>query len=330
MGTTTVVDHVQCMGCHQSHTAPSGLRLLRQETITGTCLTCHAGGSTKPQGPNVGEEIVKFARHDTNPPIDVANHSPDETACSDCQEPHTMRVGKSSPPSVRTNFGEQSGVSAMDIPLPRARFEYEVCFKCHADRQEIEPRISRAILQTNWRLMFSRSAISFHPVEGRGVSPSVISLLPPQTTGSIIYCTDCHSSDTGKTAGRFGASGPHGSETPGLLIAQYDTTDYSVENANTYALCYRCHNRNSILSDQSFKSHKLHILDQKTPCSACHDPHGISSAQGTRIHNSHLINFDIRIVQKSSTGVREFNSTGMRSGNCTLKCHGVDHINFSY
>jgi hypothetical protein len=205
-----------------------------------------------------------------------------------------------------------------------------VCFKCHGDRQDVQPRISRAIFQSNWRLMFSTSAISFHPVEARGVNPYVPSLLPPQTPGSIIYCTDCHSSDQGRRAGRYGADGPHGSETPGLLVARYDTTDYTNESADAYAACYRCHNRNSILTDQSFKLHKLHIVDKKTPCSACHDPHGISSAQGTRQHNSHLINFDIRIVLKSSTGVREYNSKGLRSGTCTLKCHGVDHVNFPY
>ena len=330
VGPTTVTNHTNCLGCHQNHTSPSGIKLLKQATITGTCVSCHGGGTTKPQGPNVGDDIRKFANHDTSPPIELAKHSPGDSACSDCHDPHTMQTATATAPGIRGNFGHVAGVSAQGTPVKIARYEYEVCFRCHGDKQELVPRITRAINQPNMRLKLSTSAVSFHPVEGRGVNMAVTSLKPEFTTASTIYCTDCHSSDSGKKAGGSGASGPHGSENAGLLVEQYETADYTAESSQSYALCYRCHDRASILSDQSFKLHKIHIADRKTPCSACHDPHGISSTQGTKGHNSFLINFDARIVQKSSNGKREFTSTGVRTGTCSLNCHGVDHFGFGY
>src|ERR1019366_3734104 len=125
--------------------------------------------------------------------------------------PHTMKTAPTQAPTIRANFGQLAGVSASGNPVNPARFEYEVCFNCHGDRQDIDPHITRQIRQKNMRLMLSTAAVSFHPVEGRGVNPSVPSLLPPYTTGSTIYCTQCHSSESGKLAGGMGASGPHGS-----------------------------------------------------------------------------------------------------------------------
>lgn len=331
VGTTTVVHHMECAGCHQNHTAPSGVALLKKETISQTCLSCHGGTSKPPQGPNIASELDKFAYHDTNPPIDLAKHAPAESACIDCHDAHTMKTSLADrAPFIRSVFGEVSGVTAAGKPRSPARFEYEVCFKCHGDQQAVEPEITRVIRQKNLRLKFAVSSVSFHPVEARGKNPRVTSLKPPTTPGSMIYCTDCHASDSAKKAGGSGANGPHGSENAGLLVAEYDRADYSSESAQAYALCYRCHDRSSILSDRSFKLHKRHIVDLKTSCSTCHDPHGVTSEQGTPGHNKSLINFDARIVRKSATGVLDFNSTGINKGNCTLTCHGSQHVGFAY
>jgi predicted CXXCH cytochrome family protein len=330
VGPTTVPHHQNCLACHQNHTSPSGDKLLRKNTITNTCLTCHGGGLVAPQGPNVGDDLRKLAYHDTNPQIDVVNHAPSDTACTDCHDPHTMKTHTSTAPTIRGNFGLVAGINAHGKPVNPAKYEYEVCFRCHGDKQDLEPRITRDIKQTNLRLKFSTSAVSFHPVEGRGVNLAVPSLKPPLTMAATIYCTECHSSDTGKKTAKSGAAGPHGSSNAGLLIDRYDTTDYTSESSQSYALCYRCHERNSILSDRSFKLHNVHIVRSRTTCSTCHDPHGISSTQGTAQRHSNLINFDVRIVQKSSNGKLEFVDKGLRIGTCTLKCHGVDHNNFPY
>jgi hypothetical protein len=159
----------------------------------------------------------------------------------------------------------------------------------------------------------------------------VPSLSPGMTSGTLIYCTDCHTSDTSKMSGGSGANGPHGSNNSPLLIARYDMTDNSPESAGAYALCYRCHDRTSILANQSFAKHREHIVDHATTCATCHDAHGITSAQGTPTNNVALINFDTTIVSPDPvTGRMEFNSTGQGQGTCYLNCHGKAHSPLSY
>ena len=118
--------------------------------------------------------------------------------------------------------------------------------------------------------------------------------------------------------------------------------DNTPESFDNYALCYRCHDRSSILSDNSFRKttipgttsgggHSGH-LNAGIPCSACHDPHGVndSGAAGTGSH-THLINFDVRIVSpKTGSATPVFVDTGTFSGSCTLVCHGFTHDSTSY
>jgi predicted CXXCH cytochrome family protein len=330
-GVTTVANHVNCNSCHQSHSAPSGPYLLKQAKTTDTCLACHSGGTKPPQGPNVAPDLKKFTTHDTSSAINLADPYPNHITCSDCHEPHTMTNTPAVAPNVPPNYGKVNGVTSGGATLKVARYEYEVCFKCHGNKAAVQAKIPRQIVQNDLRLKFDPTAVSFHPVEVAGKSGAVPSLRPGLTTASIIYCSDCHNSDTGHKAGASGPDGVHGSGIPGLLARRYETADNTSESATAYALCYGCHDRNILLSSQSsFKYHKKHIVDKNAPCSACHDPHGISSAQGTTTRNSHLINFDTRIVFKNSAGRLEHNSTGSRRGNCSLKCHNQNHNPESY
>jgi hypothetical protein len=67
-------------------------------------------------------------------------------------------------------------------------------------------------------------------------------------------------------------------------------------------LCYKCHDRNTVLNGGPEKVHKKHIDGEDTPCNACHDPHGISAAAGNAINNTKLINFDTDIVFPRGNG----------------------------
>ena len=126
--------------------------------------------------------------------------------------------------------------------------------------------------------------------------------------------------------------GPHGSRYSPLLVRRYDTADNLPESPLAYALCYGCHNRASILADQSFPKHHLHVVDKRTPCSACHESHGISARQAIAAQGAHLINFDSRIAFPSKTTRTgpTYTSKGMMHGLCTLLCHGKDHVNKAY
>src|SRR6185503_4165742 len=104
-------------------------------------------------------------------------------------------------------------------------------------------------------------------------------LKPTLNASNMIYCMDCHSDDSN------GSRGPHGSSFPPILKLRYETADNTPESYENYALCYQCHNRDSILSDVSFRKkaipstatgggHSGH-LRAGIPCSVCHDPHGV-------------------------------------------------------
>jgi ribosomal protein L40E len=240
--------------------------------------------------------------------------------CVDCHNPHSLREGASQPPVVGGPMQGVSGITLSGALTQSVQFEYEVCFKCHADNPErIQSDITRQLTQTNCRLEFDPSGPSFHPVAAPGVNQNVPSLIPPMTVATLIYCADCHDSDRSSAA-----RGPHGSIYRPLLAYRYETADFTPESSSSYELCYRCHSRNRILSNESF-AHREHLEDQ-IPCSACHDPHGISVSQGTSLNHSHLINFDVAIVRPDpATGRLAFEDLGVFRGRCFLACHGQVH-----
>ena len=321
-----------CENCHKPHTAEGHERLLNYAFEEDNCIVCHNGNVA---GKNIEIELTKPYKHAVQDYTGI--HDPEEdftsgavqkhVECLDCHNPHQSNSTPS--PGAPRASGANQGVKGIDAggqQIPVSTNLYEICFKCHADNNVITAlSITRQIAQLNTRLEFDASNPSYHPAGAAGKNPNVPSLLPPYTTTSRISCTECHSNDN--TAG---PKGPHGSNNRHLLERNYATQDNTIESSTAYALCYKCHNSSSILSDQSFKEHKKHIQGEKTPCSACHDPHGISSTQGNPTNNSHLINFDTTIVQPDSQGRFFFEDQGIFKGRCYLTCHGKRHEPLSY
>ncbi|NIR66875.1 MAG: hypothetical protein GWO10_24640 [candidate division Zixibacteria bacterium] len=327
-GYNTVTD-AGCMSCHMPHSAGGPERLLHFARSEDNCLNCHNGLVART---NLRTDLSKLSRHDVfryeavhdlkESPLASGRH----VECVDCHNPHAVHDVRIRAPIIQGAMRFVSGVTAAGAVTEEAQYEYEVCFKCHADNpNRIESGITRKITQTNTRLEFDPSNPSFHPVVSIGINQNVPSLRTPMTLATVIYCTDCHNSDSAT-----GTKGPHGSNYPNLLAYRYETSDFTQESEFSYELCYQCHSRNSILNDESFSKHSKHLSEQ-IPCSACHDPHGISSAQGTQSNNSHLINFDISIVSPdSTTGRLEFEDMGVFHGQCYLVCHGKQHSPLSY
>ncbi len=325
---TDILGHSNCSSCHTPHTAASGPYLLRGTNITESCMDCHDG--TIPNAPNISPDLHKLSVHDTNRDIDPSEPIPFDVTCTDCHEPHTMKHGGASAPRAPLNFGDASGITLTGAIIPVAQFEYEVCFKCHADRSAMAPVVTRQVTTDNLRYKFDFTAVSYHPVAAPGRNNDVPSLRPEWTTASMIYCYDCHNSDAGTRSGGGGPDGVHGSSHAPLLARPYSMIDYTSESATSYALCYHCHERNSILGDESFPTHRKHIVDERTTCSTCHDAHGISS-QGSTMNNSNLINFDLSIVfPDPSSGRLEFIDQGRFAGQCFLSCHGENHSPRAY
>ncbi len=335
---TTVADNA-CQNCHTPHTAGGRQRLLNFAAEENNCLSCH-NGNVAPK--NVQADFNKFSRHPMTNTSGV--HDPKEPAvvtsrhveCVDCHNPHAARPGAGTPSGPLSGV---RGVNLSNVETNPAVYEYQVCFRCHGDSpNQLAPRTTRQLAQINKRLQFNPGNPSFHPVAGPGRNTNVPSLIAPLTTSSVIGCTDCHNSDSSPKAGGSGPNGPHGSSYSPMLVRQYQTQDPNVESPSAYALCYGCHSRNSILGNQSFSRHSLHIGGGgggfggggggggvNAPCSTCHDAHGISLTQGNSLNNSKLINFNTQVVSPSSSGILRFESTGTNSGRCYLSCHGENH-----
>ena len=327
MGATTITGHETCAACHQPHSAPSGPYLLREATVADTCMTCHDGGHAG--APNIEPDLSDPYVHETYSPTDPPLPLEEHTSCVDCHEPHTIHSGSAAAPALSPRMGAIDGVNSSGSPVDLATYEYEVCFKCHADSNTRQPWISRIIAENNTRLEFDPGAVSFHPVETQGRNPDVPSLKPGWTTSSLVRCSDCHGSTRGPAGGGTGPEGVHGSSEAPILVANYSTADYTQESTQAYALCYLCHDRDSILNDESFDEHSKHIRGEDAPCAACHDAHGISS-HGSFTGNSHLINFNTNIVFPNSQGRLEFVDTGTFRGACYLTCHGERHSPENY
>lgn len=324
-----------CRSCHTSHSAPYGARLL-YDRPTRLCLTCHDGLTGQDMLPVIdqrsGHRIGRLAGHRRRPHNRLRISRTVE--CTDCHNPHAV-VGGVRAALVRSAAGgpllppamkDVPGISLAGLPVQRARFYYEVCFRCHADRSVIvTDRVPRQQDSAgNVRRQFLPTAASAHPVAFPARrAGDVPSLLPEWQTRRFVSCQDCHNNPDAVSAGGMLPNGPHSSRFDHLLVARYETRDYTIESPQAYALCYQCHDRNSILSGESFPLHRNHVLRGRTPCSACHTAHGVS---GSSSQHSHLINFDISIVG----GQRFYVDTGQFSGSCTLTCHGVQHVNFTY
>ncbi|MHC4234012.1 MAG: hypothetical protein ACYSUQ_02755, partial [Planctomycetota bacterium] len=260
--------------------------------------------------------------------------------CVDCHNPHaaagdalprSLKMATPGPKGLDAEMRYVSGMSAGGRLLSRARVEYEVCLKCHADGTRVRREaVSRMVSTVNTRREFRTTNQSFHPVFAPGRNKDVPSLTSPLTPGTTIGCIDCHDSDNAIDRGGSGPNGPHGSVHYPLLAERYVTRDLSVESANNYALCYRCHERASILGNESFPLHRRHVVNARTPCSVCHDPHGVPSSSRGGDH-THLINFDSSVVEPSDFSRQiEFRDTGRLRGSCTMRCHDFNHENITY
>jgi len=360
--TWTQLNEWGCEVCHTPHFAATAEGLLNLTDAPPTpfgCTSagCHSGEASGASPPlmmaDVASQIRKISAHrDRSGMIRTTTRGSARAArsgirgvvaCADCHNPHVITGRRARPPYVSGLLQGVRGVDRNGAEIGSVVYEYEVCFRCHGDFTPDLDYIYRVLDTTNTRLAFDPTNESYHPVVAIGRNqniPSIPSAFEPSMTASDrIYCSACHADDQGVSRG------PHGSSFPPILRQRYEMADHTPESQENYALCYHCHDRSSILRDDSFKrsaieatgsggGHSGHLAAGAT-CSACHDPHGVNTAGalGARDTGSHthLINFDTLIVLPAA-GERfpVFHDKGMFTGGCTLVCHGVAHDGTSY
>ena len=236
------------------------------------------------------------------------------------------------------------GVDRNGAEVATATYEYEICFRCHGDNTPDVEFVPRVVGSTNTRLDFDANNPSYHPVVemGRSVDvPSLPSALSPRMTpADRIGCTSCHADDEGGVtrAARLRLSAdPHRAlrhrRRVGRELRQLRPL-LPLPRARRASSATRAFAPRAFRTTPSGGGHSGHLA-AGAPCSACHDPHGVpaggSAAFFSTGDHTHLINFDTRIVAPlPGADLPVFKDTGSRSGNCTLICHGVDHLQTSY
>lgn len=293
-----------CSVCHTGHgvKGSSTLRFDKKEL----CFACHSSAATVPPQLRAKTDILSvFQKRYRHPVLETSQYhepfeelpeketsAPRHVACQDC---HRVHESTSDRP-----WKKVKGYSAIKIKKKEADEEYEVCYLCHADSLNRPPQ------KKNIADLMDSMNPSYHPVEARGKNGRVPSLIPPLNSNSKILCTDCHGNND-----PFGPKGPHGSDYEYILKARYEIREVP-ESYDAYELCYSCHDRQSILGNQSFQKHKEHIVYQHIPCAACHESHG------SKIY-PHLIDFNSLFVLPFPSPSYIPSPTGRSL--CYLRCH---------
>lgn len=281
------------------------------------------------------------------------------STCVDCHNPHASNQVTTypPPPGVRPSQNAVVGISGVDgiTVLNPAANQFETCLRCHGTStgKTVNPvfgylpvRAVSAGDPLNMIPQFALTSSSSHPVMHDRTSafaqPSLLQsmlnvdgITAGRSMGARILCTDCHNSDDNREFGGAGASGPHGSKFTHILERRYEFSQavapgQTISNLfpnpdlgpnGPYALCAKCHNLATILTNTSFTEHARHINDGFS-CSTCHTAHGMGGQSAT-ISGERLVNFDASVVaQKDAVTAITYNHA---TNTCALTCHGHTH-----
>jgi len=339
-----------CTNCHQPHGWPDGgnptqdyptLLVNREESL---CYACHDGS---PAATNVLLQFTKSYRHPT--PDYSGRHSAAEggnaasygtgnrhAECDDCHNPHAARADAAAPapPNASNRIAGVGRVAVTngaagttpaytyrgpaDTTAPVA--EYEVCFKCHSSWTTQPPG------QSDTAVEFNSNNPSYHPIEAQGKNTNILvnSFVNGWTGQSMMYCTDCHTSED------VTVRGPHGSQYRYLLKRPFIATSTNRTTASTEA-CFDCHSFNTYATTQSSDTvlaysrfnrpnfeagHSFHVAEKGTPCYACHDSHGSTT-------QPHMM------VVGRNPGLNSYTETAT-GGSCSPTCHGTETYRLNY
>ena len=323
---TTVADNA-CENCHAPHTAGGSNRIMNFPNEEDNCLNCHNGNVA---GKNIQAQLTKTYKHNIYGYTGI--HDEKENAlvatkhveCEDCHNPHAVNNSAATAPNVN---GYLTGVKGLDNngnAINPAQYEYQVCFKCHADNPASPPYTIRYRGVGNMRLNFATTNVSYHPVEAAGTNSSVSSLMGSMSVSSKIYCSDCHGSD-----GAGAPAGPHGSSNLAILKQAYDTARFpmlgpgwnSSDLSMHWPLCFQCHNVSTVTTIHTGISNG-HFM-KYVGCNTCHDPHGYDGSLGTNGGSmasafERLVNFDTSVIRPNPVNGKMIDIPNRK---CYFVCH---------
>lgn len=358
--------HGTCIACHKNHHGGGRTDSKRPRAMTDQlCLSCHEGMNALPSadlapklpawsGQGSGHTKGRFSSRRAETYVRTIQVGQSKVIrlvqdCSGCHDSHGKERGK-----PRLTAFDARGQLLDRHPQSVA----EVCFGCHAG-PEAAPLSSGS---PDLGQVFGKGVSSSHRI---GATASDRPDLPSLRTSAFqgrLDCISCH--DNPNPAG---ARGPHVSANAALLKAAFGRErDMGRMGDRVNDLCLLCHDKQSILGNQSFAFHGQHMLGftggspstagPVRPLSEAASALGIRSPRDFRpgrsgafqpgygepttcatCHASHgslrqpsLIEFDRLVVSASSVGGPSFQRSGLGHGTCTLSCHGYDHVQTRY
>ncbi len=279
---------VICLSCHAVFTDIA--------TETGQCLNCHDSKYGAPDiGDEIRKAFgmgIQDLSSTHTASSEVAGDFADgsrHAQCNDCHNAQAIFPWEDTP--LTGQWGVQPTYPS-NIALPityatstQVASQRELCFKCHSgwttqplsqiykdtDFTSYDLDDGSFLPQGNKAFEFSPDGGSFHPVGNTGTNQSIAINRSLAGAGlsstSILKCTDCHNNDILGTDNIKGLAsnytgdepmGPHGSDNPYLLKANYNRTltyprgnnDRALQNGNS-DLCFTCHNQTKLLTDGS-------------------------------------------------------------------------------
>lgn len=294
----------ECLSCHDPHGSEQP-RAILHNSRGGLCLDCHAELSN-------GEAL---------------SHAPEsEGSCNLCHQPHSsqysdllIKPGRALCLSCHVKTAEQLTASSLrhaptqddcrvchdphatDAPSMLVADPAALCLSCH---QEIEQNLN-VVVHPHAAMTEEKSCLNCHQPHAsnhgqllRGATQDLCfqchnEVVPRKAGGSIsnIQAAMEDSPNTHSPAQRGDCTlchQVHGGDRDRLLKREYVPTYASFQGAEDYSLCFSCHDKNLVLTEQTsavtaFRNgdqnlHFVHVNSRKSrSCNICHDPHAADS-----------------------------------------------------
>jgi predicted CXXCH cytochrome family protein len=348
-------DAGKCVNCHTPHGYKDGTGVIpslvfsREDKL---CIVCHDGS---PASKNVKADFAKTyvhptvtitGRHDEAEDGTPAKYaaSPNNNRHSECEDCHNSHVAKADggplvAPAASNRLLGVGRVAVMNgtAGLPPSYtyrgpadlsppFEYEICFKCHSSWTTLPATTPSGGPTKDKALQFNPNNTSFHPVEvaGKNLNINANAFVNSWNATKLMYCTDCHTSDTTTLRG------PHGSLYNYILKLDYRASS-SQRTMGTTELCFDCHrydtygnngSSNTVKGYSRFnpprvsQGHTFHVQQQRRPCYACHESHGSTTLPAL-------------MATGRSPGLTNYTQTS-GGGTCSSTCHGNQSYTINY
>ncbi len=278
-----------CQGCHNPHQADNE-KFLNTTRTSSLCRSCH-----RTQRSELRLEHV---------------HPPFKEDCFKCHQPHSSKESHLldyKPKELCITCHEEFVTTMHQMPLVHGAVnEGETCLNCHTPHASAEKKILRS-KEKDLCLNCHNETIT----TSTGSVSDIEQLLKEGNTihGAIENegCTICHN--------------PHASEKHTLLKESFPIEDYASAEADNFALCFNCHDKELIenpvtITATNFRNgdqnlHFTHINGNKgRSCKICHNVHGSV--------NKHLINQEVPF----GNWEMPINYTLLENGgSCSTGCH---------